>query len=1007
MKKQRAVSKALLLGLCLLLIGGLAYAQSPTGNIFGTIVDSDGQPLPGVTVTLTGVGAEKTQITDAQGQFRFLGLDPGSYSVLAELEGFGGIQYPDIEVRVSRNTTVPLTLTPAVTEVVTVTSESPLLDERKLQQGTTVSQVELEKIPTARDPWAILNQTPGVLVDRINVGGNESGQQAAFRAQAVASDENDFMVDGVQITDMRAIGASSTYYDFDQFAEMQFTTGGTDVTKNTAGVGVNLVTKRGSNEFRGSARFYGTKADGYFGGGLDQADVNVDQSDLPSSSLCEGCNTQYLPENDPGDVSAARIYQGAEIREVEDLGFEAGGAVVRDRLWLWGSWGQNDIQQNAASGTADDTILENQSLKLNAQLTDSNSAVGSWNNGDKQKFGRGASISRPDETTWNQRGPTAVYRAEDTHVFSNNLFVTGTWSHLDAGFQLAARGGVGPDAPESWIDEDGIWHDSYLSGAASNPSDEYKLDGSYFFNTGNANHELKIGGRFREFESSSAFRWPGRDVFTDSSDGETTFFVAHRGIAPPVTLEYFSLWAQDTVTFGRFTVNLGLRFDDQSGVNEAALIPANPAVPNVLPAIDFPGFSEEFDWTTIHPRVGFTYALGENRDTLVRASFAQFAEALSVGNVNRTNPAGDAYAYFELPFENAPYTGATDILNDPSSLFFAFPNGFDPANPTSLADPDVNDPGLDPSVTNELVFNVEHALLPEFVIGFTGTYRLVEDILETRDFIRDTVTGEVRTATVEDYVADGTFTGFVPGGITGGPASNVNVPLFALDPRFELTGGQLLLNGSREREYLGGAVTFTKRLANRWMLRGYINYGDAEWQIDDEYLFNNDPNANAITALYDGGEVDGDVFVERSAGSGKGERFLQSSWSYNLNGLYQVAPDRPWGFNLSAAVQGREGYAIPYAGSVTGSDGIARTIRAAEFSDDYRLDDVVTADVRVEKEFALTSAVNFTFGIDVFNVTNEGTELSRLRSITSGSRFFLNDNISPRIYRLGVRLGWK
>ncbi|HVS16443.1 MAG TPA: TonB-dependent receptor [Thermoanaerobaculia bacterium] len=1007
MKQHHAALRALTLGLCLLLGGGLAFAQAPTGNIFGTIADSGGGPLPGVTVTLSGVGADKAQITDAQGRFRFLGLDPGEYSLRAELEGFGGLEYPGIEVRVSRTTTVPLTLTPAVTEVLTVTSESPLLDERKLQQGTTISQVELEKIPTARDPWAILNQTPGVLVDRINVGGNESGQQSAFRAQGVASDENDFMVDGVQITDMRAIGASSSYYDFDQFAEMQFTTGGTDVTKSTSGVSVNLVTKRGSNEFRGSGRFYGTKAGGYFNGAMKQSQPNVDQSDLGSADLCAGCNDQFLPGNAPSGAPATRIYQGAQIREVEDLGFEAGGAVVRDRLWLWGSWGQNDIQQNAASGTADDTILENQSLKLNAQLTDSNSAVGSWNNGDKQKFGRGASVARPDETTWNQRGPTAIYRAEDTHVISSNLFVTGTWSHLDAGFQLAARGGAGPDAPESWIDQDGVWHDSFQTGAASNPSDELKLDGSYFFNTGTANHELKVGGRFREFESSSAFNWPGRDVFTFNADGETSFFVAKRGIAPPVTMEYFSLWAQDTITFGRFTVNLGLRFDDQSGVNEAALIPANPAVPNVLPAIDFPGFDKEFDWTTIHPRVGVTYALGQNRDTLIRASFAQFAESLSVGNVNRTNPAGDAYAYFALPFENAPYTGPTDILNDPSSPFFAFPAGFDPNDPTSLVDPDVNDPGLDPSVTNELVLNVEHALLPEFVIGFTGTYRLIDDILENRDFIRDTVTGEVRTATRNDYVADGFFTGTIPGGITGGPALSVNVPLFALDDRYELTGGQLLLNGSRQREYLGGAVTFTKRLANRWMLRGYLNYGDAEWDIDDEYLLNSDPNQNSITVNFDGGEVDGDVFVERSAGSGKGERFLQSAWSYNLNGLYQVAPDRPWGFNLSASIQGREGYATPYAAAVTGSDGIARTIRVTDFSDDYRLDDVMTTDVRLEKELALTSAVNFTFGVDVFNVTNEGTELSRLRSITSGSRFFLNDNISPRIYRLGVRLGWK
>jgi hypothetical protein len=152
--------------------------------------------------------------------------------------------------------------------------------------------------------------------------------------------------------------------------------------------------------------------------------------------------------------------------------------------------------------------------------------------------------------------------------------------------------------------------------------------------------------------------------------------------------------------------------------------------------------------------------------------------------------------------------------------------------------------------------------------------------------------------------------------------------------------------------------------------------------------------------------VDGDIFVTVETGSGKGERFLQSSWSANLTGMYQVAPDRPWGFNLSASVQAREGYPTPYFGTFATSSGNVAA-RVVDSLDDYRLDDIMTADVRVEKEFALTSAVNFTFGIDVFNVTNEGTELSRLRDVTSLNAFFLNDNISPRIYRMGVRLGWK
>ncbi len=106
-------------------------------------------------------------------------------------------------------------------EQITITAESPLLDASKITKGTTISEVELEKVPTARDPWAIVTRTPGVLSDRINVGGDEPGQQAVFVAPGTSAEEHSFAVDGVNITDMEAVGASPTYYDFDAFRDMQ------------------------------------------------------------------------------------------------------------------------------------------------------------------------------------------------------------------------------------------------------------------------------------------------------------------------------------------------------------------------------------------------------------------------------------------------------------------------------------------------------------------------------------------------------------------------------------------------------------------------------------------------------------------------------------------------------------------------------------------------------------------------------------------------------------------
>ncbi len=954
--------------LCLF-AAGLAWSQAtPTGNLYGTVTDESGAPLPGVKVTVSGIGAPREQFTDANGNWRFLALDPGAYTVAAELEGMGGLQYPDVIVAVGRNTSVPLVLAAALEETITVTSESPLLDERRLSTGTNISQVELEKIPTARDPWALLQQTPGVLVDRVNVGGSESGQQAVFRAPGVSSNQNDFQMDGTPITDMAATGASPTYYDFDQFAEMSFTTGGTDVRKNTAGVQVNLVTKRGTNEFRGSARFYNTQRNGIFGGALKQSQPDI--------------------EDELYKANFQTTLAGTQTRKIEDLGFEAGGAAIQDRLWFWGSWGQTDIQMNAATGLADDTILENTAIKANGQISSSNSIVGSFNNGDKLKFGRGAGSARPAPTTWNQRGPSAQYRLEDTHVFSSNFFLTGTFSHGDFGFSLLARGtrsdenGLHPDAPDPRF-VDGVWQDNYLSGYSSRPYDSYQVDASYFFTTGSSvNHELNIGGRFREFLQNSDFSWGPRDVFHRTfSFGPTT--IAHRGQTGMAISEYTAIWAQDTITLGRATINAGLRFDDQGGYNQAFNRPEHPiaAYRSVFPETDFKGGDASFSWGHVAPRIGATYALGEERKTLVRASFSQFYNQMESGWITRGSPFGDVYGYFD--------TVGGELVN------WA---GFDPNDPLKVVD--TTDPDLSAPLTQELLASIEHAFLPEFVVAFTVTARDVKDLLDEYTLAQEP-NGNIRPLVGSDFAKAGDWTSTLPR-----VGVDVSVPYYYTpNPDLSAVGGTHLANGPRGRDYLGYSVSFTKRLANRWMARGFYQYGQGKCSIPDSYY------KLASRQLGRAECADGDLYLQRSTASGKGERFLQSSWTYNLNGMYQVMPDRPWGFNISADFNGREGYALPYYETGIPVTFLGRasttTVNLSPDYDKYRLKDIHMVNLRVEKEIALQGAVNMTFGIDVFNVMNEGTGLAYLLDVSGTNAGNLDDNIAPRIYRLGVRLNWK
>ena len=112
-----------------------------------------------------------------------------------------------------------------------------------------------------------------------------------------------------------------------------------------------------------------------------------------------------------------------------------------------------------------------------------------------------------------------------------------------------------------------------------------------------------------------------------------------------MSTNYSSLWVQDTLAWERWTLNLGLRYDLQKGENGPSAAEANPAFPDLLPAIEFSGNDGGgFEWETVSPRIGATYALTRDRQTLLRASLARFPEALGTNEPGRMNPMVSALA---------------------------------------------------------------------------------------------------------------------------------------------------------------------------------------------------------------------------------------------------------------------------------------------------------------------------------------------------------------------------
>lgn len=983
MKRHTSWGWVLALVAALLLVGPVS-AQLQSGNLYGTVSDDQGSPLPGVTVTLTGSAAPQVQVTDAQGRFRFLGLSPGSYQLKAELEGFSPLEYPNVVISVGRNTELVLTLNSSVRDVITVTTESPLLDQRRISTGATVNQTELEKIPTARDPWAILQSTPGVLTDRINVGGNESGQQSQYVGPGSQGEQSVWAVDGVVITDMGALGSSPAYYDFDSFEEMQITTGGSDSSISTGGVVLNMVTKRGTNEWRGSGRYYVADSDW-------QSGTDFDTGELGRPGPWNSNRTQ------------PPFKQGNRIVKVEDYGAELGGPIVKDRLWIWASYAKPEIDLLTISDVQDFTELETSNLKLNAQITPANSATIFALQSDKIKLGRNAGPTRTQPTTWNQSkfgdDPTAL-KLEDTHVFSSSFYLTGLYSIVNGGFQLAPQGGLDITP---YRDNGLVWHNSFLLAQIERPQEQLKLDGSAFFNAGSLSHELKFGASYREVESTSLSRWPGVGLqFGEPGDFYT---LLSRDALAGIKTEYTSFYLQDTVSVGNLTFNAGLRYDVQGGKNLPATMQANPVFPDLLPAVSYAGGDIGFEWKDLAPRLGLTYALGQDRKTLLRASYSRFADQLGSAVASFANP-GYPPTYI---YGYSTHDGVSPFRREDFTPNGGFSGNYHPITRGLLISSAI-DPGLKAPTTDELLFSVEHALLPEFVVGLNLTWRKYTDIIEYERLVFDGDANAVanldhvgRPHVRSDYVAR-SRTGTLPDG------RSYTLNWWELRDGVTTRNGFLQRNGDREQDYQGISLTFNKRLANRWMLRG--NFSFADWEWDSPSSSNEDPTIT-LPNLTGAGIRDGDQVIQGSGtGSGaKGNVFINSKWSYSINGLYQVAPDRPWGFNIAGNLSGRQGYPAIYyerfpRATLADGAGLGTPVLIEGDIDAQRYDDIQVLDLRVEKEFNFND-LGLTLSADVFNATNEATVMQRNTRLANTTGDFVQEILSPRIFRLGVKFSFR
>jgi hypothetical protein len=969
-----------IIGLALILVLGAVpglWAQAATGNIYGQVTDASGAVLPGASITITGANiGTRTTTSSSQGDFRFLNLDNGTYKMVVSLTGFATVNR-ELIVTTGQNVNVTFPMKVAtVEETVTVTAETPIVDTKAVGTSTTLTSAELAQIPQSRDPWAVLKTVPGVLVDRVNVAGNESGQQSGFSSKGSLTSDTQWSLDGVIITDFNSNGASSSYYDFDAFEEINVNTGGGDLKVATGGIGINFVTKRGTNQFHGTVR-------GFF------ADHDLQWGNLPASVAAT--NPDLIP-----------IGSANHTDQIFDWGADIGGPIIKDKLWFWGSYGKNDIRIVRFTQTQDKTLLKNWNAKLNWQAGKDDMVSVFWFNGAKVKLGRdpGQTSNEPNSFLWNQGnfypetdcgiscGLHGLWKAEWNHTFSPNFYLNAKYAVYNWGYGFAPIGGTDQGGTNDFTTDSS--YGSYVSYTARKPSQMINLDGNYFASGSGGNHELKFGFAFRKNPTVTTTTYSGNQVFgvVNSATDQIAQVTRQRNVA--FEEKVWSAYAGDTFTKGRATLNLGVRWDHQYAFNQPSTAEANPDFPDLLPALAYDGSGPTITWNDFSPRVSFDYALDQSRHTVLRASYARYAGQLFPNDVTVANPVGGYYTFLAYKWvdSNGDHLVQKNevLLNDGIQYY----NNVNPNKPTSATSTNQIDPNYHASHDNEVVVGIDHELGGNFAVGAAYTWRKITDI--SSYFPRIGMTSANFTAN-----APVTQNGYTAQTYSPDPAL-----VAAYNSGSIMTNRQDYSTG-----YSGLELTLNKRLSNKWFARAAFSYMNNTENLNGplavQSLSRTDTTGGQAGAAENGNsgpQVNGGQIAPRSGGSGKGDIFFNAKWQMVLNAMYQL----PANFEVATSIFGRQGYAYPIVLRLAaGQDGAQRVLAVPDL-DTNRYNALWDVDFRLANNIKVGGRTTLQATLDLFNIFNSGTILGQNRQANSTALGNATDVLAPRILRLGLRL---
>jgi hypothetical protein len=660
-------------------IPATAAAQvGQTAVLTGTVTDTSGAAIPGVTVTVAGptmIGGNRSVVTEADGTYRFPNLPPGTYTVTYELQGFTTSKRDDVRLLLGQTISADQTLSVGgLQESVMVSGAAPVVDVTSSSAAKNLPQEIMEFIPfTSRfGPGAML-LAPGVNPNNYSSYGSGG------------SSSNAYMIDGVDVSDPEG-GTIWVFANHNWIQEVQVVGLGANAEYGGfTGVASNSLFRSGSNVFSGLVETL-WENDAMTG-------TNVTPEILAENEDLTAPTTDYITD------STAQI----------------GGPIKKDKAWFFTSFQYyrpitapagfpppvpdyySAADWNSKGPTARVENSPRFLFKPTVKLGQNDQITGFLETDMYKVDGRGAGARVAPIATVHQDSPEFTWNVNYTKVMTPSMVFDVKYSGFWGYYYLSPYNG---DDTMGWVDfETGQFAvNSYYYYNADRTRNQANASITQFASGFAGDHNLKFGVEFERSTIKSELGYPGGG-YIGAYSGVPYYAYLWDGYLKDSINTRYSAFVQDAWQVNsRLTINPGIRVD----ANRGFLQSANDTV---------------FKTTSWGPRIGFAFDLLGDGRTVFKGHWGRYYDGAKSTYYDLLEPANPFYL----------------VYLDPSTGAFASePYQLTAGGSVHSMDPDIKHPRLD-----QAILGLQHELFPNFSVGVTGIYRrndnFIDDVLINPD----------------------------------------------------------------------------------------------------------------------------------------------------------------------------------------------------------------------------------------------------------------------------------